>query len=79
MSHFRNDAYTRETQASRDRLLARMLPVADALPRVVAGRDAKGAEALLARRTKAELHALTVILASWVAEAEGQDPAASAA
>ena len=66
MSHYRNDSYAAQVAPSRDRLLARMLPAAELLPGVVAARDARGVETLLARRTKAELLALVIILASWV-------------
>ena len=78
MSHYRNDSYAAQVAPSRDRLLTRMLPAAELLPGVVASRDARAVETLLAKRTKVELHALVVILASWLAgaeEAAGKDAA----
>lgn len=55
---------------SRERLLARVLPAAELLPGIVARRDARGTETLLARKSSRELQAMVVILASWLAEAE---------
>jgi hypothetical protein len=75
MSHLRNADYASQVEASRERLLARVEPVAELLPGIVAKRDAKASEAVLARRTKIELQALVVILASWLAEAEEREAA----
>lgn len=71
MSHLRDLDSTAGTEASKERILTRMAGVAGALPACVAARDRKGTAILLGRaKTTTELHAVAVILASWLAEAE---------